>query len=477
MVYRRIYVALGAFFLWCTFVGSCWAQFSKASLLSLKEGLGKKSNFSLIVLDAQTGRTLVDYRSTAAMVPASITKVMTTGAAYLNLGKGFRYETPVYLEGVQEGSIFHGNLILQGSGDPSIDSHYFPEIAQALPNQLIEALNNKGIKKLEGQLLIDASLFSDDGYVPSWEQDDIGNYYATGCYSVSLFDNYYDVYASVAKNRVALIGAEKYPWVQFINELRVGKRGTYESDKVSERKFIDRIRLYGKIPVAKEVSLKPGVPNPADYMARYLEAKLSEGGITITHGARGQYHPISRSSKSQELFRYKSPELKEVIKITNVVSHNLFAESLARTLEARGKAVLHFQRPYAVMKVWKTLLGQEATGIDLYDGSGLSRLNRLTARAVARAIHYLYKQDGMGGFASTLPIAKDRSIEKNTIRNLQTRDSYIARLKSGSMKGVKSYAGILEKAGRAYVVVFIANGAASAKATEQFVAYLNRCLK
>src|ERR1019366_3057410 len=136
--------------------------------------------------------------SNISLVPASTLKIVTTSAALTLLGNDFKFETKLQYDGIFDtltGTI-NGNLYIVGGGDPTLESEYFKDEKDSLTttDRWAELLKKKGIKKITGAVIGDASVFDDNVIPPQWIWADIGNYFGAGACGLTYHDNKYTLY-------------------------------------------------------------------------------------------------------------------------------------------------------------------------------------------------------------------------------------------------------------------------------------------
>src|SRR5712691_10800974 len=139
------------------------------------------ANFGIEFFSLDTGKVIYALNAGKMFVPASTTKILTEGALLAKLGADYRFHTRIYRTGpVNSKGKLKGDLILVASGDPNLSNRIQSDgtlafIDQdhsyqgpALPGdplvvikQLAKDVAAKGIRKIEGRVLIDATLFPD----------------------------------------------------------------------------------------------------------------------------------------------------------------------------------------------------------------------------------------------------------------------------------------------------------------------------
>ena len=140
--------------------------------------------WGICVLDVKKDSVMADYNSGTGLVPASSLKVVTTAAALSLLGENYRYETRIQYDGILDSinGILYGNLYIRGSGDPSLGSKYFIKEKDTvqLSHKWAGLLVAKGIRKIEGAVIADPTIFDPHDVPDTWIWGDMGNYYGAG---------------------------------------------------------------------------------------------------------------------------------------------------------------------------------------------------------------------------------------------------------------------------------------------------------
>lgn len=140
------------------------------------------------IVDLRNGRTLGEHNASLPLVPASIMKNISTATLLDETGPHFRYETPVYIAGrVKDGTV-EGNLIVRGSGDPTINSRHEPASANLL-HEIRDALKARGINRITGRIIVDEDLYEGPPVNPLWAAGDLSQSYGTGSHAFNFEDN------------------------------------------------------------------------------------------------------------------------------------------------------------------------------------------------------------------------------------------------------------------------------------------------
>lgn len=146
------------------------------------------SGTSVIIIDLKTGKTVASMNADKPLLPASIMKSLTIASLMQHTEPDDVYITNVWLEGPVRNGELQGNLLIEGSGDPTINSRYEPKSAD-LVKEIISALKKKGVKSITGEVAVEQKIFSGPEQPESWSTGDKGTYYGTGVHGFNFEDN------------------------------------------------------------------------------------------------------------------------------------------------------------------------------------------------------------------------------------------------------------------------------------------------
>ncbi len=416
--------------------------------------------FSLV--DLKTGEEVEAYNSSTAMVPASILKLLTTASALKVLGPDFAIETIVgYSGNITPDGILRGDLIVKGNGDPTLGSKYSKNSPTDFLNEILQSLRSKGVKAIEGNIIVDDSSLGFQPIPPAWTWEDMGNYYAAGVYGVNYQDNMYELTLDTSKkgSKPSVIGlSPKVKDLDIVNGLESYAMG-YDSAYIYGAPYCARRSIYGAVPQSRATfTIKGDIPDPALHLADQLKGflppaiKLNVECLTARMLIESQ-KPVSKIQ--QTLLSYKGDKLSDVITTTNRYSNNMYAEAMLRqiALDNGGKTTADGVRH--MMSLWENIGSHKQF---VKDGSGLSPLNRVSAQFMSKML-YNMKDDWI--FKQSIPVAGKEGTVRNFLSNGKWSGS--ARIKSGSMGQVICYAGYLLD--RYAVVIMVNNNQASSSTT------------
>jgi len=450
MKFGTFFLSIGLFFL-LSF--SLSAQKEKKALDSFLQSESlKQAGVSLRVWDMNEGKAVLSYNEQLSLIPASCMKLVSTGAELDYLGKDYRIETPFYITGeVTPEGILNGDLIIEGKNDPSFGSQFVGDSKELISRTIRNRLKETGIKSVNGRIIVD-DLYSrkEPLFSPKWMWEDIGNYYAPSVYGISFMDNTYELSLRSGNQDDPVRIIKTDPSMEdlvFENKIRIVNN---ESNNV----FINGIPyLYGRVlsGTMKQnqttYRIKGEMPDPAFFLASWLTELLKTNGIPVSGKPTTTRLSGSLSSKRNLLYTFVSPALPELIAVTNVKSNNHYAEYLLATFEKRsGKSTDEY---------WQSK-GISTTGQFIYDGSGLSPANAISARFLTDVLVYMYNRSAYSQeFYRSLPLAGLEGTVSSFLKGSILEGN--SRIKSGSMSNVQTYAGYIDYEGKKYAFTLFVN--------------------
>ncbi|MEG4994299.1 D-alanyl-D-alanine carboxypeptidase/D-alanyl-D-alanine-endopeptidase [Microcoleus sp. B4-D1] len=401
-----------------------------------------RSRWGILIQPLSSTTTLYSRDAQKYFIPASNAKLLTTAAALQKLGADFRIKTSVY-------SGENGSLYVAGRGDPSI--------AEAQLKSLAQQLKQRGISQVN-QLIGDDSYFQGSAVNPNWEWEDAQAGYGAPINSLIFNQNAIDLLLSPQALgqplKVTFVEAKlANQWQLQNNSVTVAQN---ESEFIEIGREFDRpiIRVGGQLKVGAEPeSAYVAVVNPANNFLQYFQQALAAEGIPVKQAL------VASASRNlnQELATVESPPLAELVRETNRVSNNLYAEVLLRLL---GKVTDKMPLPQTLtgkmpvpqedtgemglkeLKTVLTQLGVNPNSYRLADGSGLSRHNLITPEALVQTLRLMANSPAASIYRQSLPIAGESGTLKNRFNITPNRVNLQA--KTGTMSGVSALSGYIE---------------------------------
>ena len=168
---------------------AAWASgFQAASERFARAEYMQNASVGVCVMDLASGDVLAANSENLAITTASTMKTVTSASALALLGKDYQFPTIVYAIGEIKGSRLHGNVVVKGFGDPTLGSRYFPENANIV-EQVQNALQEMGIKKIDGDIRYDESAYPFETFSDNWMIEDLAYSYGPGVHAINYCDN------------------------------------------------------------------------------------------------------------------------------------------------------------------------------------------------------------------------------------------------------------------------------------------------
>lgn len=404
----------------------------------------KHASLSLYVVDSKTGKPVYDKNSQTGLAPASCQKVITAVAAYELLGKDYLYKTGLGYEGKITGGVLNGNVIISGSGDPTLGSWRWKTTSESiLLNEWITAIKQAGIRSINGAIVPDGKSWGTETIPDGWIWQDIGNYYGAGASALNWRENQYDLILKSGKKTGDTCEIIKTDPVLYkatlICEVTTAGKGTGDNAFIYLPPYTAYGYVRGTIPIGENAfSISGSFPNSAAQLKATLEngLKRSQIPIPLVEGRRN-YSPFSGKVL---LHTYLSPPLDSIMYWFLKKSINLYGEALVKTIGLEKQGVASTTKGLETIKYFWSQRGIEKAAINIIDGSGLSPQNRVTTGALVTVMQYAGSKPWFNSFYHSLP-------EINGIK-----------MKSGSIGGARSYTGFIKsKYGTEYTFAFIVN--------------------
>lgn len=417
---------------------------------------GPAARFGTVALSVRRvrdGQEIVGYNSHQSLPSASTLKLITTATAFAVLGINYAYTTVLEYDGEIKDSVLTGNLYIRGTGDPSLGSWRFPTYYD-LPSLLTSwstAVRAAGIRRIQGSVVGDASLYTDLTTPDTWPFGDLGNYYGASLSALNINENLYRIFfrpgKSIGTPTSVLRTDPLLPYLTFHNTVSTDAANTGDQVNIYGTPFQNQQWLTGKVPLgepANEFSVKGAMPDPAFFTAYALQEQLLLDNVTISSPpisvGGGLSTTLAVMGKRMVINQHKSPSLAELAQQTNFQSVNLYAEALLRTTALTlNKTVRSTDASLETITTFWKNKGVNLDGFRIRDGSGLSAVGALTADNMTGILSAMSHEKSFSSFLETIPVVG----QSGTVRSLArgTPASGKIRAKSGSIEGVRAYAG------------------------------------
>ncbi len=243
----------------------------------------RNASIGMQFVDIKSGLSVFEYNSNKLMIPASTLKIVTSAAALEMLGADYRFKTKIgFIGELLENNKLNGDLVLIGGGDPTLGSIYFSNsgLNSNFINLWIQKIKAAGIRQINGNIVLDASIYDSEKVPSSWIWGDIGNYYGAGANAFTCYDNLFRITfksSDVAGELTSIIST--YPEIkglEITNEV-------VSSDINSDRAYVfgsplDKRRIIrGTIPKNKKAfTIKAAIHQPEEIIAFELLSKFGK---------------------------------------------------------------------------------------------------------------------------------------------------------------------------------------------------------
>ena len=415
-------------------------------------------NVSVVVQEVGAARPSVAVNEHEPRNPASVMKLVTTFAALELLGPAFRWKTEVYADGP--------HVVLRGFGDPKLNMESFW--------MMLRALRARGLREITGDVVLDRTYFGPQPQQPL--DEDTFRPYNVG--PDALLVNFKSLRFTFIPQEagVRVFSEPALPGLEIINSLK-----TTNSQCVEGRAFRDligatfqsrppRASFSGSYPVAcGERDLNVALYQPEDYVAAMIRHLWSELGGTWKGGVRDGVTPPG----AKLLYQHESESLAEAVRDINKFSNNVMARQLYLTLAAEtGGAPARADNARHAIRQWLTAKKIAAPELVLENGSGLSRMERLSAASTAQLLQAAWASPLMPDFVSSLPLVAADGTMRKRLRGEAIAGR--AHIKTGLLHDARAIAGyVLDRHGRRHVVVMLVNHPRAPQAEAAFDALLN----
>ncbi|MDP3830314.1 MAG: D-alanyl-D-alanine carboxypeptidase/D-alanyl-D-alanine-endopeptidase [Ignavibacteriaceae bacterium] len=314
-------------------------------------------------------------------MPASNTKLFSTGVALALMGSDYQIATKIFSDKVQEkdGKI-NGNLYIKGFGNSLFTDRDL--------DKMVQTLLDKGVTSINGDIIADDSYFDQHYSRFDWIEDEKTNVHLPPVSALVI-------------NRNQIVTAVK-----------------------RRKRFVN---VHSKIA------------DPPAYIAELLSKKLQSAGIQVFGKSAKGLTPDAAYELSSS-----SVPLKNILSIVNKQSDNFLAECLFKTVGAvaSGKEGSAFN---AAQNINKFIIENdiESKGTKIVDGSGLSRYNQITVGSIVSLLEYIYLNlKYYEAFLNTLSIAGVDGTLGGRMGSSSAEFNF--RGKTGTLNGASSVSGYLK---------------------------------
>jgi len=395
--------------------------------------------WGISVYDLDRDSLLFSRNAGHGFLPASNQKLFTTAAALDLLGSTYRYETTLTFDGTTTDSVMQGDLRLEGAGDPTFGS---TALRRTDPlRDWAERLAEMGVRRIEGRLIGDDDAFRDGFYPDGWNVNYLtreqGEQIGVRAGGLSYRDNSVPVSVRATRPGVAPeVHIRPEGAVTYENQAVTSERWRGSTLLINRTFSTNKLVLTGSVARSYEGVRNVPVSDPTAFALQVFRERLQEAGIETDLELLDVDELDTPPEDGDPLFVKLSPPLSEIVRVINKRSNNFYAEQVFRTYGWGGSTRGGARRTETFLR----RAGIDTRVLTIKDGSGLSRKNLVTPRAVRGLLAHMNDHPERDAFLSSLP----RGGEYNT-----TLSARLARTavwaKTGSLSFVRALSGYVER--------------------------------
>ncbi|ANZ38583.1 D-alanyl-D-alanine carboxypeptidase/D-alanyl-D-alanine-endopeptidase [Lentzea guizhouensis] len=402
----------------------------------------KGADVGITVRDANTGEVVYTRSGGKRSQVASNLKVLTTAAALDLLGPDHRWKTELQSSGARSGGTLTGDLVLRGTGDPTMSASRYQALAASV--------KNSGLTQVTGALVLDDTAFDAQPYGSGWAWDDEPYSYSAETSALTLSpDARYSAGTVVVRVKPgATTGAPVQVSVEPANDVvQIQNTATSNGDAgitVEREHGTNVIKVSGSTWV--ETTALSTVKDPTALVSSVFRKALEQNGVQVLGGVKRAKAPqgaaVLASDTSQPLSQLITPLLKN--------SNNMLAEVLVKTAGGSfANGVNQLSRKWAG-------LGVDPNWIEVFDGSGMSRLNQMSPDDLTSVLVKAKTKPWFGTWSASLPVAGRDGTLASRMKGTAAEGNVLA--KTGSLSGVSALSGyVTTQAGRQLVFSVVQN--------------------
>jgi D-alanyl-D-alanine carboxypeptidase/D-alanyl-D-alanine-endopeptidase (penicillin-binding protein 4) len=445
----------------------------RARVAGVVERPGQASaHWGICVVSLGNGATLLEHQARKLFTPASVTKLFTGALALDALGPDYRIRTSVMASSrlTPEGRLA-GDLVLVGRGDPAFGAaDRPPSLAEAFA-PLIRQLQDRGLRQIDGNLVLYEGYFTSAPYGTGWEWDDFPYDYSAEPSPLTIHENCAEaaVLPAGKPGQPPQVKLTPKPDLLTIRNLAITSNRSDPPIRIERDWDANTVTIRGRIATNAAAVVEP-IPlrRPAEWFGQGFAEALKQRGITLKGSARTSTTLPGNLPRDQwlELAGADSPPVSELVAQTLKRSQNLYAQLLLLQVGARRLASTNQPRSevtseaagIAVLGEMLPRAGIAPGEANFEEGTGLSRRTQVSPAAVAQLLVWMHRHRASSVFTQALPLAGvDGTLRGRLATGPAARN---ARAKTGSLRHVHSLAGYVStQTGEPLAFAILVNGA------------------
>jgi serine-type D-Ala-D-Ala carboxypeptidase/endopeptidase (penicillin-binding protein 4) len=396
-----------------TLIPCAAADLSQAIDALMQASPAARASVGIQVVDLKTGNALYSRNADRLFLPASNMKLFTSALALERLGPDYRMTTRL----VHAPS---GDLILVGGGDPSLSGRTYPYQKDAPtpkpnPLQAIEEFADQavaaGIMRVDGDIVGDDQLYPWAPYPPSWTVDDATQEDGAPVSALTVNDNVVTLAIHPAARAGDLAAISTEPALEYfaLDNHVLTVAGEKEARiRLSRMPGSRQVLLWGSIPLGGATARETvAVDDPALFAACALYDALVRRGVAIRGRPVVRHRSVSEDAwpiEGDVIATRMSPPMVEMLQVIEKVSQNLHAELMLREVARVTRNTGTRESGLQELGAWLASIGIKTEEWRAEDGSGLSRNDQVSPRAMTRLLSYMAASKNGAAWLSLLPV-------------------------------------------------------------------------
>ncbi len=381
------------------------------------------AHWGVLIQSLDSGTDLFATNEGMLFVPASNTKLFTGALALDTLGPDFRVRTSLYGRAAPDRrGRLRGDLVLYGRGDPTLAATFHDGDLRRALTPLADAAVHAGLKRVDGALIADESYFRGAEHGSGWDWDDLEFSYGAPVSALSVNENALTVVARPASaiGRPALLSLDPPCSFMVVSNFVWTTTNEARGELTLRRPLGSRfVFAHGSVPIGgTSVTESVSVPAPAPWFGELLAEELKRRGLAVRRGIRTKSAPFPESPPTDvtqlvELAAIDSPPLAELLPRMLKPSQNLHAQvwllQSGVAWERQAPGGLRFptteRAGLAALTNFLDRIGVNLRDVMFEEGTGLSRRNLVTPRAVVKLLRQMDTHPCADVFRESLPVA------------------------------------------------------------------------
>jgi serine-type D-Ala-D-Ala carboxypeptidase/endopeptidase (penicillin-binding protein 4) len=417
--------------------------------------------FWVVQVRDSNGRVLENLNGEKLVRPASNLKLVSSAAFLDNLGSEYIFETVLYGRGFQDGNRWRGDLIIKGSGDPSINGDFYNDPLFLFEKwyRLFEAM---GITQIDGNIIAYDGYFDDIPYPKGWEWDDLTYYYAPEINALSFNSNVVnlEVRADGVIGSTPSIRWSPFntPYVNFVNEQVITPSTARYNESYRRILGTNTIILRSTLPQGYYETEPLSVLSPSLYFIDTFKRYLEKSGVRVSGQLLVESDYYSWSDERLDVLDiHRSEPLHKMVQWLNRESDNFFTEMLTKTMAAEtfdvpGSTELGLQ----IIREFMHSTGFDTLSVSLRDASGMAPATLMNSSDLNRYLVNIQNKPWFDVLYNSLSIGGVNGTLGHRFRTSSVNERFYG--KSGFVSGVRSLTGYLEtNSGQRLAVTIVTN--------------------